>query len=138
MTPSRLREIAARLKDAVDTIREQSSGLGVEGEDHILRLELDALAGRVQAKAEELEKLWIERTKEIVINGRKHRVEHDMISFNEIVSMAANGDRRTPWLLPSSYTVTWFHKNDGGSPKPGQSVQVKDGMVFNAVVTGDA
>jgi hypothetical protein len=69
----------------------------------------------------------------IIVNGRENTVEKDDMTFEEIVALAQ---------LPSgpniTYTVTYRR---GPDPRPdgtlveGQSVKVKDGMIFNVTAT---
>ncbi len=69
----------------------------------------------------------------IVVNGRPHQVAKEKISFEEVVALAN---------LPSGpnivYTVT-YDRGHGNKPQgtlvDGESVKVKDGMIFNVTAT---
>ena len=71
----------------------------------------------------------------IVVNGRSHEVARDDISFEEVISLAFDP-------LPSGdnivFTVT-YRRGHGNKPAgtlvAGESVRVKDGMIFDVTVT---
>lgn len=71
----------------------------------------------------------------IIVNGRPRKVTQSELSFDEVVRLAfANPHTGPDW----EYTVTYSR---GQSPKhegtltAGNSVPVKDGMVFNVTET---
>lgn len=73
------------------------------------------------------------RTITIVVNSRPFEVAKEAISFEEVVRLAnlASG----PNIV---YTVT-YDRGHGNKPQgslvAGESVKVKDGMIFNATAT---
>jgi hypothetical protein len=68
----------------------------------------------------------------IVVNGREKKVAKEDISFEEIVALSG---------LPSNpntiFTVTYRrgHGNKEGTLVEGESVKVKEGMIFNVTAT---
>ena len=70
----------------------------------------------------------------IVVNTREHQVEKDEITFEEVVALGLNPVPSGPNVL---ITVTYHrgHGNKSGDLLPGQSVKVKDGMVFDVTPT---
>ncbi len=73
-------------------------------------------------------------TRKISVNGREIEVREESLSYETIVRIA-NG---SPQVL---YSVTY---SGGAGPKPqgilspGQSVIIRDGMIFNSCFTGNA
>jgi hypothetical protein len=70
----------------------------------------------------------------IIVNTREHQVEKDEITFDEVVALGLNPVPSGPNVL---ITVT-YHRGQGnksGDLLPGQSVKVKDGMVFDVTPT---
>lgn len=66
----------------------------------------------------------------IVVNGRKHRIDADAISYAAVVELA--GKTGTP-------TVTWREKSGrGGVLAAGDGVLIEDGMIFNVAHTDSA
>lgn len=67
----------------------------------------------------------------IVVNGREKQVEKDELSFSEVVSLAFGVPTGSDTTI---FTVTYKrghgHKPEG-SLVEGDTVKVKDGMVFN-------
>jgi len=67
----------------------------------------------------------------IIVNARKKKWTEKKISFRQAVELAYGSFEDNPDI---SYTVTY---SDGPEPKPegrlvdGQSVKVKNGMIFN-------
>ena len=71
----------------------------------------------------------------VVVNGRPKEVTEKELTFKEVVDLAYNNDPpRGPDVV---ITVTYSKGIDGaqGSLLPGQSVNVKSGMVFNVKAT---
>lgn len=72
----------------------------------------------------------------IIVNGQQKTVSKGELSFDEVVSLAYDGSPPTGenW----SFTVT-YRKGDGHKPEgslvAGESVKVKDGMIFNVRAT---
>lgn len=86
-------------------------------------------------KAEVL-KFMPENKKEvtIIVNGREKQFPKEEISFAEVVALAFD----TPPSSDTLYTVT-YKRGHGSKPEgtlvEGQSVKVKDGMIFNVTAT---
>ncbi len=71
----------------------------------------------------------------IIVNGRPRQVEKTEISFDEVVKLAFE---TPPYGQNTLFTVTYKrghgNKSDGTLVE-GDSVKVKDGMIFNVSVT---
>ncbi len=71
------------------------------------------------------------KTVNIIINGRPRTVEKERLSFDEIVQLAYPGDPRAETTV---FTVG-YSKGEENKPNgtlvAGDSVKVKEGMVFN-------
>ena len=65
----------------------------------------------------------------IKINTRTHKVPGPTISFEEVLRL--DGIDTTGQDL-SLFDVDWRHGNEGGTLKPGQSVDLQNGMRFDA------
>jgi Multiubiquitin len=78
-----------------------------------------------------------ERMKEVtvVVNGRPKVVAQRDLSFDEVVDL---GFQNTPNGGNTIYTIT-YRKGNGNKPEgtivQGESVKVKDGMIFNVTAT---
>ncbi len=73
---------------------------------------------------------------EIVINGRPHVVRERSLTFEEIVSLAFDGN--PPQGDQICFTVTYrrgHRPSPSASLQPGEKVKVKKGMVFNVTAT---
>jgi len=74
------------------------------------------------------------KTVTIYVNTRPYTVDKDEISFEEVTKLAY------PTTTPGAnigYTVTYqrAHGNKDGDLVAGQSVKVKDGMIFDVTAT---
>jgi hypothetical protein len=71
----------------------------------------------------------------IVVNGRQQTVTADELSYDEVVRLADPNPPTGPDVLIS---VT-YRRGTGAKPEgtlsPGQSVALKDGMIFDVVIT---
>lgn len=71
----------------------------------------------------------------IIVNGREKTVEKDDMSFDEIVDLAFNPKPIGENVL---FTIT-YRRGHGNKPEgtliQGQSVKVKEGMIFNVTAT---
>lgn len=70
----------------------------------------------------------------IIVNTREVQVEKDEISFDEVVALAFNPVPTGPNVM---FTIT-YHRAEGnksGDLRPGETVKVKEGMVFNVTQT---
>ena len=70
----------------------------------------------------------------IIVNTQEHQVEKEKISFDELVHLAFNP-------LPTGNDIQFqiaYHKGQGnkeGKLLPGQSVEVKNGMIFDVTTS---
>lgn len=75
------------------------------------------------------------KTVTIIVNGRAHELPKEEISFAEVVDIAYPGQVQGGNIV---FTVT-YKRGHGDKPEgelvEGQSVKVKDKMVFNVVRT---
>lgn len=71
----------------------------------------------------------------IVVNGREKKVVQRELTFTELVGFAFDG---TPTIGSTIYTIT-YRRGEGNKPEgtlvEGESVKVKDGMIFNVTAT---
>lgn len=71
----------------------------------------------------------------IIVNGRPRQVDKAEISFDEVVKLAFE---TPPYGQNTLFTVT-YKRGQGNKPEgtlvEGDSVMVKDGMIFNVSVT---
>ena len=65
----------------------------------------------------------------IKINTRTYKVPGPSISFEEVLRL--DGIDTTGQDL-SLFDVDWHHGNEGGTLKPGKSVELQNGMRFDA------
>ena len=72
----------------------------------------------------------------IIVNGEPKIVEKDEISFQEIVNLAYDGNppQGGNWVFTVTYRRGHGQKPEG-SLIEGQTVKVKDGMIFNVTAT---
>jgi hypothetical protein len=74
-------------------------------------------------------------TVEIIVNGQKKVVAKDELSFDELVALAfENPPTGDNWLITISYRRGPGKKPEGTLVK-GETVKVKDGMIFNVDAT---
>ncbi|KFZ77016.1 hypothetical protein ED92_38620 [Amycolatopsis sp. MJM2582] len=72
---------------------------------------------------------------EIVVNGREKVVDTDEVTFEQLVHLAFNPVPSGPnWVFTVTYRRGHGHKPEG-TLKPGESVKVKKGMIFNVTAT---
>lgn len=75
------------------------------------------------------------KTVTIVVNGREKQVEKDELSFAQVLSLAFDP---LPTGRAPCFTVT-YRRGQGSKPEgtlvEGQSVKVKEGMIFNVTFT---
>lgn len=71
----------------------------------------------------------------IIVNGREKEFEGKEISFEQVIVLAFGAVSTNPNI---SYTVT-YKRGEGNKPEgtlvAGESVKVKEGMIFNATAT---
>ena len=70
----------------------------------------------------------------IIVNAREHTVLKEELSFDEIVAFYEN-----PPTGPNVYFTVTYRRGHGNKPEgnleAGESVRVKDGMIFNVTAT---
>jgi hypothetical protein len=74
----------------------------------------------------------------IIVDGTPHVVDTDKVSYAEVVTLAYPDYPHHPEI---TYSVTYKkgpHSNHEGILSPGGSVEVKDGMEFRVVRTGQS
>ena len=67
----------------------------------------------------------------IIVNGKKKTITKKELSFDELVDLAFNPVPTGPNVL---FTITYEHgprENPEGTLMKGQTVKIKDGMIFN-------
>ena len=72
----------------------------------------------------------------IIVNAQKKTVTKKVLTFNEVVELAFG--QIPPNSEAVTYTVSYRngpHSNPEGSMVEGQSVKIKDGMIFNVTKT---
>lgn len=85
------------------------------------------------AKEIETRKSHKDKTFEIIVNGRVKEVKDKILTFTQIVELAFDTVNDTNII----YTVTYKrgHGNKEGTLVKGDSVKIKDGMIFNVTPT---
>lgn len=72
----------------------------------------------------------------VIVNGTKKTVQADELSFQDVVNLAYDGNPPTGENV--IFTIT-YRKGQGNKPEgslvAGQTVKVKDGMIFNVTPT---
>jgi hypothetical protein len=72
----------------------------------------------------------------IIIDGTQHQWSDKEISYNQVVNLAYDGN---PPTGDQVQITVGYHRGRGDKPEgdlePGQSVKVKDGMVFDVTAT---
>lgn len=72
---------------------------------------------------------------EVLVNGRAKIVTTDELTFGQILELAFDPVPSGPnWVFTVSYRRGDGHKPEG-TLKPGESVKVKDGMIFDVTAT---
>ena len=71
----------------------------------------------------------------IVVNGREKTVASKELTFDQVVDLAFDDPQRGPLIV---FTIT-YRRGHGDKPEgsliEGESVKVKDGMIFNVTRT---
>lgn len=77
-----------------------------------------------------------DKTVTIIVNARPKEVAEKRLTFEEIVSLAYDGNPPTgpQWEFTVDYSKGPDDEKEG-SLRPGKDVRVKDGMVFNVTAT---
>ena len=76
-----------------------------------------------------------DKTFSITVNGRQRQVEHDELSFDDLVDLAFSDPARGPQIV---FTIT-FREAGGRIPEgeldEGQRLKVQDGTIINVTRT---
>jgi len=71
----------------------------------------------------------------IIVNGREKTVTKKELSFDEIVALAFDNPPSGPNII---FTIT-YRRGEGNKPEgtivEGETVKIKDGMIFNVTAT---
>lgn len=75
-----------------------------------------------------------EKTYSIIVNGRPRTVTEHSQTYLQIVRLAFPDAQLAENIV---YTITYSHRHEGhdGSLVDGQTVKIKDGMIFNVTRT---
>ncbi|MEX0600916.1 MAG: multiubiquitin domain-containing protein [Rhodothermales bacterium] len=71
----------------------------------------------------------------IIVNARKKEVEGDSVSYDQIVNLAFNNNPPTGEYIVITVTYSAGVKGAQGSLLAGDSVAMKNGMIFNVTAT---
>ncbi|MGH3626047.1 MAG: multiubiquitin domain-containing protein [Sciscionella sp.] len=75
------------------------------------------------------------KQREVIVNGRKRVVTTDELTFDEVVALAYDPVPSGPnWVFTITYRRGGGRKPEG-TLRPGESVKVKEGMIFNVTAT---
>ena len=89
--------------------------------------------GEIHLKMDE--HFYSERVFEIIVNGRQKLVMEKKLSFAEIVALAFDNPPSGPNIL---FTTTYRkgpHQNHEGTLLEGETIKIKNGMIFNVTAT---
>lgn len=77
-----------------------------------------------------------EKSVTIIVNARQKQTDEKRLTFEQIVSFAYDGNPPTGsnWEFTVDFSKGPDDKKEG-SLLPGESVKIKDGMVFNVTAT---
>lgn len=71
----------------------------------------------------------------IIVNGREKTVTSKDLTFDEVVNLGFDDPQRGPYIV---FTIT-YRRGHGDKPEgsliEGETVKVKDGMIFNVTRT---
>jgi hypothetical protein len=83
---------------------------------------------------------WVQTCK-VIINGREKSVDVPLnkieLSYNDIVNLVATSDEEKEHIFTITYAKAYGDKTEG-CLAPGESVEIKDGTIFNCYVTSNA
>lgn len=68
----------------------------------------------------------------IIVNGREKKVTKSELSFTDVVILAFGSVPTDPNEI---VTITWKRGGDRGSLVAGQTVEIKNGMIFDVTKT---
>ena len=72
---------------------------------------------------------------EVIVNGREKVVRASELTFDEVVALAFDPVPSGPnWVFTITYRRGHGNKPEG-TLRPGESVKVKEGMIFNVTAT---
>jgi hypothetical protein len=75
------------------------------------------------------------KTYNIVVNGRQQTIAGNELSYDQVVKLAYPNPLTGPNVLISVTYRRGIGDKPEGTLSPGQSVRLKDGMIFDVVVT---
>lgn len=81
------------------------------------------------------EHFYSEREYKIIVNARQREVTQHTLTFDEVARLAF---AQPPFGANTLYTITYRNgpaKNKEGTLVEGQTVKIKDGMIFNVTAT---
>lgn len=72
---------------------------------------------------------------DVVVNGRPKVITTDEVTFEQLLALAFDPVPEGPnWVFTVTYRRGGGHKPEG-TLRPGESVKVKKGMIFNVTAT---
>jgi hypothetical protein len=71
----------------------------------------------------------------IIVNGRRKEVVTDEVSYEEVVRLAYGGEVPTGPNIIITVTYRNAAHDKQGTLLPGQTVEIKDGTIFNVTAT---
>ncbi len=78
---------------------------------------------------------WSERTFTIIVNGRKKEVATKELSYADIINLAYDNNPPTGPNIVITVTFKRGENDKQGTLLPGDSIKIKDGMIFNVTAT---
>jgi hypothetical protein len=76
------------------------------------------------------------KTTTIIVDGTPHEWDQNEISYEQVVDLAYDGNPPTGEMIEITVGYRRGHGNKPeGDLEPGQSVKVKDGMIFDVTAT---
>jgi Multiubiquitin len=76
------------------------------------------------------------KTTSIIVDGTPHEWDQKEISYEQVVDLAYDGNPPTGEMVEITVGYRRGHDdNHEGDLEPGQSVKVKDGMIFDVTAT---
>ncbi len=117
----------------------QLAGIGNSGSVWLERRDQEDLQLQpgqdVPLNTEGVERFYTERAITIIVNGRKKTVEQNVLTFEALLALAFDPVPHGPnWCFTMTYRKG-PRPNPEGTLVEGESVRVKEGMVFNVTAT---
>lgn len=128
-------QMSLTLAKAVSFIRKLQHELNDPNYRYVGRIHRQAILSRnaqIERLLEENAKLREAVTVEIIVNGKKVRVQPKPISFEEVLDLA-------DWKKGVHASMTCSHGQNGGTiMEPGKRIEIKGGEKFSVANTGSA